>query len=70
MASNPPRTAQTALLLPTTVVTPKDIGRLLHELEDIENKLLQLEVRSRSNGSSVTLPDVSEPWAMFLNLIN
>ncbi len=46
MASNPQAPQQTALLLPTTVVTPKDVGRLLHELEDIENKLLQLKVRS------------------------
>ena len=41
---------------------------MLHELEDIENKLLQLEVRSRSNGSSVTLPDVSEHMGYVLEL--
>ena len=43
--------------LPTIVVTPTDIGRLIRELETIQNNLLQLTVRDP--GSHVAMPSIS-----------
>ena len=50
----PPKQMQ--LRLPTSVVTIAHIGQLIRELEDVENHLLQL--KARSPGSKVSLPDV------------
>ena len=44
--------------LPTVIVTPTDIGRLIRELETIRNNLLQLTVRDP--GSHVSMPSTSK----------
>jgi hypothetical protein len=46
------------LILPTNVITPPDIGKLVNELVIIENSLLQLQVRD--SGSKVELPPIGE----------
>lgn len=43
--------------LPVMVVSPVDVGRLLRELENIDNALLQLQLRS--GGEAVKMPRTS-----------
>lgn len=58
MASEAKTSKPVKLLLPTSVVTIADVGKLLRELEAIENTLLQLKVRT--HGSQVNLPGFSK----------
>lgn len=46
------------LVLPTSVVTTADVGKILRELEKIENNLLQLKMRD--SGSSVAMPTLTK----------
>lgn len=46
-----------ALILPLTVASPADVGRLIHELELIDDALLQLGLRA--GGTEVKMPVTS-----------
>jgi hypothetical protein len=56
-APAPAAPTQTQLSLPTSIVTPADIGRLLRELEQINAHLFQLKVRT--NGGPIALPAIT-----------
>jgi len=49
MASEP-APAPKKITLPISVVTPSDVGRLAHELEVLENDLVQLKMQKTDNG--------------------
>lgn len=51
--------ATTDLILPVSIVTPTDIGKLVRELENLDNVLMQLHVRNP--GTPVSLPTISSP---------
>lgn len=46
-----------ALVLPVTIASPVDVGRLIHEIEVIDEALLQLHIRS--GGTKTTMPKTS-----------
>jgi len=51
MASEPaPAQPPRKISLPVSVVTPSDVGRLVHELEVLENDLIQLRMQKTDNG--------------------
>lgn len=52
--------------LPPTVVSPADLGRLIRELEQIDNHLLELQLRKA--GSDVALPKTSHLMEITLEL--
>jgi hypothetical protein len=54
MASNPlPAPPPRKLSLPVSMVTPSDVGRQAHELEVLENDLLQLSIQKTDHGQPV-----------------
>jgi hypothetical protein len=54
--------------LPVAVISPVDLGRLLRELQDVDDKLLQLGIREP--GTAVSLPRLSQLLEQTVQLNN
>jgi hypothetical protein len=64
MASEPAAEGLPKFSLPTAVVTPSDLGRLVRELEHIEDKLQNLKVRGPED--TIELPAVTHQMEKLL----
>jgi F0F1-type ATP synthase delta subunit len=66
MVSEASRPKQTTLVLPTSVITLANVSQLLRELDSVENKLLQLSVRSHD--SPTVLPTIGKNLQLITEL--
>lgn len=62
----PAASAPQGLVLPVLIASPVDVGRLIRELEVIDQSLLQLELRS--GGSAVKMPQTSHLMDQLIEL--
>lgn len=62
----PAKTGVQQLSLPIQISTPVDVGRLLREVQGVNETLLQLQLRK--TGEQVALPKISQPLDMLVQM--